>query len=194
MPARYRVGMGASLKVTMATHWQDRIIEFGRKPANQFLANPQNARQHPPAQREALRGSLETIGNIGVILESVSGYLIDGHARVEEALSVDENMELAYVLVDLAPHEEAKALASYDFITSLATYEKDILDNLLRDVQTDDARVMATMSALAEMEGIIPPDFQPIGMDEQPRLDQLEPKWAICPHCGEKFDVRGNEA
>lgn len=135
--------------------WQDRIIEFGRKKANQFAAHPNNARRHPVRQREALRGSLETIGNIGVIIENRnSGYVIDGHARIEEALFVDENQELAYVLVDLAPHEEAQALASYDFITYLAEYERDNLDSLLRDIQTDDERVMATLSELAENTGL----------------------------------------
>jgi len=29
------------------------------------------------------------------------------------------------------------------------------------------------------------PDFQPVGADEQPRLDQKAP--ITCPHCGEEF-------
>ena len=133
------------------TDWQDRVISFGRKPAHQFLAHEDNARRHPGIQREALRGSLETIGNIGVIIENITtGKVIDGHARIEEALTRNEDMELAYIQVELEPHEEAQALASYDFISSLAEYDKDSLATLFEQVATDDARVQATMSKLAE--------------------------------------------
>jgi len=40
----------------------DRIVGFGRKPADQFLANPHNWRIHPEAQRQALKGVLDSIG------------------------------------------------------------------------------------------------------------------------------------
>lgn len=40
----------------------------------------------------------------------------------------------------------------------------------------------------------LPPivDFEPGTEEEQGRLDQLEPKYAICPYCGKEFDLREN--
>jgi hypothetical protein len=37
------------------------------------------------------------------------------------------------------------------------------------------------------------PDFEPGGIDDQGKLDQLEPKMITCPHCGEEFDQRETE-
>jgi hypothetical protein len=34
------------------------------------------------------------------------------------------------------------------------------------------------------------PDFDPGTEDDQGKLDQLEPKWVACPHCGKEFDLR----
>jgi len=42
--------------------WANRIVEYGVKPADQFLAHELNARRHPGGQRDALRGSLDTVG------------------------------------------------------------------------------------------------------------------------------------
>jgi len=45
--------------------------------------------------------------------------------------------------------------------------------------------VQKLISEIAENEGIIPPDFQPVGIDEQGRLDQKAK--VICPECGCEF-------
>lgn len=37
-------------------------------------------------------------------------------------------------------------------------------------------------------------DFAPGSLDEQGKLDELAPKIVICPHCGEDFDARLQEA
>jgi hypothetical protein len=34
------------------------------------------------------------------------------------------------------------------------------------------------------------PDFQPATEEEQGKLDELDPKWIACPHCGKEFDAR----
>lgn len=142
--------------------WKDRVIGFDRKPAHQFLANPKNPRSHPNEQRDVLRGSMETLGNYDVVIENQrTGHLIDGHARIEEALSVNEDMLIPYIIVDLSEAEEALALASHDYITTMANYMRDSLDALLHDVQTDDVRLQAMLSELAELHTIDIPDAKP---------------------------------
>ena len=41
-----------------------------------------------------------------------------------------------------------------------------------------------------EIKALMPPDFQPGTEEEQGKLDQLDPKWIACPHCGKEFDAR----
>lgn len=138
------------------TNWQNRITSYELVPVNQLQAHPNNARRHPARQREALRGSLDTLGIIApVIVNKRTGYCIDGHARIEEALTQDDTQAIPVVYVDLSEAEEAQALANYDFITYLAEYDNDNLSALLADVQTDDERVMATLTALSENVGVI---------------------------------------
>ena len=34
------------------------------------------------------------------------------------------------------------------------------------------------------------PSFEPGSEDDQGKLDELDPKWIACPHCGKEFDAR----
>lgn len=167
----------------MTDNWKNRIIGYELVPVNQLQAHPYNARRHPVKQREALRGSLDTLGWIApVIINQQTGYCIDGHARIEEALTQDENQTLPVVYVDLNENEEAQALASYDFITYLAEYDRDNLDALLQDVQSDDSRVQVLLSELAEDNGLyfgdepIVPDAPDAQID---RAEELNQTWQV---------------
>lgn len=137
-------------------NWQNRIVGYKQAPANELLANPMNARSHPPRQREALRGSLDTLGWVSPILVNArTNMLIDGHARVEEMLTKDENALIPVIEVDITEDEEKLFLASFDWITQLADYDRDRLDDLLHEVQTDDTRLQAMLSEMAERTGVI---------------------------------------
>ena len=139
--------------------WANRIVEYGVRPANQFLAHELNARRHPAKQREALRGSLDSVGWIApTVVSAKTGKLLDGHARIEEALSVDEMMAIPFVEIEVSEEEERLILAAFDPITGLATYDRDALDALLRDIQTGDARLQEMLSELAADNGLIPDD------------------------------------
>lgn len=168
------------------TAWRNRIVQYGEMPADQFLANPANPRRHPNAQRDALRGSFDALGIIApVLVNARTGFMIDGHARVEECLTIDDQMLIPFIEVDLSEDEEALALASFDWITQMATYDRDALDSLLHEIDTDNEALHALLGGLAEEQGITPPDFSPVGIGEQPRLD--EKSKCTCPNCGHEF-------
>jgi uncharacterized protein YihD (DUF1040 family) len=139
--------------------WRNRVVGFIEKPANQFTANALNFRRHPNNQRDAFRGLVSEIGFAGAVLENLTtGNLIDGHLRIEEALSIDENQLIPCVQVELTEAEEKLLLASYDPISAMATVDKEVLDTLLREVSTGDAAVQEMLSKLAEDSGLIPKD------------------------------------
>lgn len=119
-------------KVKQAPKWRNRIIESGELPADQFLAHPENARRHPARQREALRGSLDELGWIARVLVSArSGRVLDGHARIEEAITKNEAQLIPYDKLDVTEEEERKILGYFDPITGLAEYDVE-----LRDIST----------------------------------------------------------
>lgn len=158
--------------MTETTTWQNRITGYKQVPVNQLLANPDNARRHPAIQREALRGSLDTLGWIApVIVNTNTGYLLDGHARVEELLTKDDNALIPVIEVALSEAEEKQFLASFDWITGLATYDRDSLDNLLQQVNTDNASVQAMLAEMAASQGLYE-SFNP--MDEWTGMPEFE--------------------
>lgn len=165
--------------------WSNRIVGQGAKPANQFLAHELNARRHPAKQREALRGSLNDLGFVAPVIESLrSGKVLDGHARIEEALSRDEEMLVPFVQVELTEDEEAKMLAVFDPITGLAEYDKEALDSLLRDVTTGEPALQQMLSDLAKSNGLYSGnDSASPGTDdaepETSRAEELKTKWKV---------------
>lgn len=133
---------------------------------------------------DALRGSMKELGWLKTILVNKrTGHVLDGHARVKEALRLGLPTIPATIL-DLSEDEERLALAVLDPITEMATQDQAILGDLLGQVSTDDAGLQALLDELAG-DPSVPPDFHPAGEDEQGRLD--EKKKHTCPECGHEF-------
>lgn len=135
----------------------NRIVEYGTKPADQFTANPLNPRIHPQFQREVMQAALKTVGWIAPVIENKrTGYLVDGHERVMQALLNNESVP--YVLVDLSPEEENQALATFDPITSLAQYDSVNMTALLSDLHVDEIALQQLLANLDSQYGSQAPD------------------------------------
>ncbi|MGB1284904.1 MAG: DUF6610 family protein [Aggregatilineales bacterium] len=147
---------------TPDTHsFQNRIVGHGEMPADQFVNNPDNPRVHPQKQRDAIKGSLNTLGFIApVIVNKTTGYLVDGHERIWAALNQGDDTPVPYIEIDLTPDEEKLALTIYDWTTVLADYDTDMLDTLMQQVQTDDANLQATLADMAEEFELYVDDFE----------------------------------
>lgn len=164
---------------------RDRIKELRRVPASELLPNPKNWRTHPKEQQDALRGILAEVGIAGAVLarELPDGslMLIDGHMRAD----TDPTAVWPVLVLDVTEAESDKLLLTYDPISAMAESNKEALDKLLRDVDTGSEALSQMLSDLAAEHGIIPPDFQPVGSDEQGRLD--EKAKVTCPECSHEF-------
>lgn len=140
--------------MTDAPTWQNRIVGSGMEAPEQLLANPRNYRRHPAHQQNALKGIMEEVGWIDdVIMNQRTGFLLDGHLRVELAMREGQT-EIPVKYVDLSHDEEAKMLATFDPIGALATADTDALAALLEDVTTQDESLLAMLSDLAKNSGI----------------------------------------
>jgi len=122
-----------------------RITGFETKPARAFKFNPLNWRRHGDIQRAALRSMLGDVGWVqGVIENKRTGNLIDGHARIEEALRDDPDQRVPYLIVDLSPAEERAVLATLDPIGALAETDPAAVDLLFTET-------IAAMPALEDL-------------------------------------------
>lgn len=162
----------------MAQHtgWRNRIVGEGEQQASQFIANPNNWRTHPQAQREAMRGALNEVGWVQrVIVNRRTGHLIDGHERVWEALQ-NGDANVPFVEVDLDEAEEAYVLATLDPIGAMAAADAAKLDDLLRDVQSGEAGVQQMLADIAKDAGLYqePKEAPEAQVD---RAEELREKW-----------------
>lgn len=162
--------------------WQNRIVKNGEMSADQFLAHPMNARRHPGVQRDALRGSLNSVGWIApVIISARSGFMLDGHARVEEALSQNDAQLIPFVEVDVTEDEERLILAVFDPITNLASYDSTILTDLIASLTINDAGLESLLDTLAKTHDAISLDLTP--PDDFPSYDDNLSTEYHCPKC-----------
>lgn len=134
--------------------WNSRIVGHDRVAPDQLTAHPLNFRTHPQQQRDALAAAIGEIGFIkSVIVNRLTGNIIDGHERVWQALqSEQEFIDVEYV--ELTEAEERKALATLDPISEMATIDATNLQLLLSDVQTGDESLAGLLTELAEENGI----------------------------------------
>lgn len=136
---------------------KNRVVELRQVKASDLKRNPKNWRQHPKAQRDAMKGVLKEIGYAGALLarETPEGLvLIDGHLRADTTPG-----EMVPVLVlDLSEQEADKLLAVYDPLSAMAQPNMDVLLNLIKDMEFEDKSVNAMLEALANGETLPLPD------------------------------------
>lgn len=144
---------------------KNRIVGSGEEQLDQIMFNPRNWRIHPLSQQDALKGVLEEVGWVQqVIVNKRTGNLIDGHLRCQ--LAAREGAKtIPVVYVDVSEDEEALVLATLDPIGAMAATDKQKLDELFHDINSDNENVQKMIAEIAEKEGVL---------GDLPTLDDLE--------------------
>lgn len=137
--------------------WANRIVGYQNNvDAAGILANPRNARTHPVGQRAALTGALDDVGWVTPILVNRrTGFLVDGHLRVEEAAKRGEPVPVMWL--DLTDQEEAEILATFDPISTLATYDNDLMGELLGSFTPTSSAIQTLVDDLAAASATLQP-------------------------------------
>lgn len=165
-----------------------------------------NANKGKPRGQKQIVGSLQRNGFGRSGLLDRNGRAIAGNKTTEAAVEVfgveaepiiiqTDGKRPVYVqrtdldLDDPNPNNPARRLAYEDNLSSYFSFELDPeivsadmglgFDFEAIDVSLSDLSVMLEGAA----DSLV--NFQPVGADEQPRLDQKSP--VICPHCGKEF-------
>ena len=158
--------------------FKNAIIRYGEQPASEFLAHPHNPRKHPDKQRKLVNASLKRFGWVApVVVNVTTGYVIDGHERVWQALSAGDDTPVPFVEVQVPTELEAELIAVFDRITYEAEYDSDNLQALLATINTDDEALGALLKEMEEE--YIPLSDEPLP-DNPPSIDkagELQVKW-----------------
>ena len=176
-----------------APGWRNRIVGSGSEAPERLAANPANWRVHPRNQRDALAGSLDTVGWVAqVLVNRQTDYVVDGHARVALALARKE-ASVPVLYVDLSPDEERLVLATFDPIGALAGADGERLSALLAEVAVDDAGLRALLDELAA-SAPRPSFTDPDDVPELPDVPYVQPGelWRLGRHrilCGDSTNA-----
>jgi DNA modification methylase len=134
--------------------WRNRIVGHAEVRPAELVPNPRNWRTHPPEQQRALAGALTEVGWVTeVIVNRTTGNVVDGHLRIELALSRDE-ATVPVTYIDLSDDEERVVLASLDPIGALADAEATALAELLAGLDPADVDLRAFLEQLNREAGI----------------------------------------
>jgi ParB-like chromosome segregation protein Spo0J len=149
-----------------------------------------NSRTHDDAQVAQLAASIKEFGFRNPILVDGVG-IIAGHGRLlaarklglEKVPTIDcsdmtETQKKAYIIAD------NKLALNSGWDTNLLSLELEQLD---ADGFNLELLGFNAEELSAFMNGV---NFDAATEDDQGKLDELEPKWVNCPHCGKEFDAR----
>jgi len=169
-------------------------IEY--KKTGDLIPYINNSRTHSEQQVAQVASSIKEFGFTNPILIDEDGGIIAGHGRLQASQllgltdvptitlnGLSEAQKKAYVIADNqlalnadwdidALKVEVSRLSELDFDLDLLGFDDDMLQNLTDTFE---------------------PNFDPATEEEQGQLDELDPKWVDCPHCGKEFDLRGVE-
>lgn len=131
------------------TIWKNRIVGHGSRAAKDFIINPLNWRTHPEFQRRTLNAVLTEIGWVTGVIENITtGHLIDGHARIEEAIAKTPEELVPFIQVELSEDEERKILAVIDPVGGLATTDDEKLRELSEILEFESGKEMSCLDLL----------------------------------------------
>jgi len=150
-----------------------------------------NSRKHSDEQVAQISASIKEFGWTNPILIDGTNSIIAGHGRLMAArkLKMDEvpTIELGH-LTDTQRKAlviaDNKLALNADWDTTLLTIE---LDELLKDGFALDILGFNEQEIKTIMSDV---NFDAGSEEDQGKLDQLDPKWICCPHCGKEFDAR----
>jgi ParB-like chromosome segregation protein Spo0J len=150
-----------------------------------------NSRKHSDEQVAQISASIKEFGWTNPILIDGTNSIIAGHGRLMAArkLKMDQvpTIELGH-LTDTQRKAlviaDNKLALNADWDNTLLTIE---LDELLKDGFALDILGFNEQEIKTIMQEV---NFDAGSEEDQGKLDQLDPKWICCPHCGKEFDAR----
>lgn len=135
-------------------------------------------------------GSLKEFGWRQPIVVDTEGVIIAGHTRLLAAQKLGLSQVPVHIATDLSPQQIKAYRLADNRVAQEAQWDNELLILELEELKEEGFDLDLTGFEQEEIEQLGPVNFEPGTEDDQGQLDQLEPKWIDCPHCGKEFDLR----
>ncbi len=166
-------------------------LSVNYKKTEDLIPYINNSRTHDNVHIKQIASSIKEFGFTNPILIDENNMTIAGHGRLMAAKSLNINEVPTITLTDLN-EEQRKAYVIADNKLALnAGWDMGILKDELQELSNMDYNLDILGFDVDEIKLILDEvNFEPATEDEQGQLDELDPKWINCPHCGKEFDMR----
>jgi ParB family chromosome partitioning protein len=154
-----------------------------------------NSRTHSDAQVAQIAASIREFGWTNPILIDGDNTIIAGHGRLLAARKLGMEDVPAIILDHLSKAQQRALVIADNQLALNAGWDIGMLKAEIEDLNLEgfdldllgfDERELANF--------ILEVNFEPGTEDDQGKLDELEPKMVICPHCQSEFDFRAAAA
>jgi len=153
-----------------------------------------NPRTHSDQQVAQVAASIKEFGfNNPILLDEHNG-IIAGHGRLAAAQKLSMELVPTITLVGLTEAQRKAYVIADNKLTENGGWDNDLLAVEIERLKELEIDVDLTGFDAEELQ-VITQDaaFEPASEDEQGQLDELDPKWIDCPHCGKEFDMRQSQ-
>jgi len=167
-------------------------LKITQKKVDSLIPYVKNSRTHSDAQVAQIAASIKEFGWTNPILVDGDNGIIAGHGRLLAARKLGYKEVPTIELVDLTETQKRAYIIADNRLALNAGWDNEMLTIELNDLLADGFALELLGFDSAEMQNLIDGgiDFEPATEDDQGKLDQLDPKWIACPHCGKEFDAR----
>ena len=166
-----------------------------RRSVASLIPYARNARTHSEAQVAQIAASIREWGWTNPVLIDEAGGIIAGHGRVLAARKLKIEEVPCIVASGWTDAQKRAYVLADNQLAQNADWDMDVLKveiGELQDIGFDVDLIGFSADELGRL--MFNADFAPGSLDEQGKLDELAPKIVNCPHCGEDFDARLQEA
>ena len=150
-----------------------------------------NSRTHDDAQVAQLAASIKEFGFRNPILVDGVG-IIAGHGRLLAARKLGLDKVPTIDCSDMTETQKKAYIIADNKLALNSGWDTDLLSLEISQLNTDGFNLEVLGFNADELSLFLKgdPNFDPASEDDQSKLDELEPKWVSCPHCGKEFDAR----
>ncbi len=150
-----------------------------------------NSRTHSDGQVAQIAASIKEFGWTNPILVDGESGVIAGHGRLLAARKLGQKEVPVIELAHMTESQKRAYVIADNQLAMNAGWDTTLLSLELADLKE--------IGFDLEILGFKPEDLktftEEINFDagteeDQGKLDQLDPKWICCPHCGKEFDAR----
>lgn len=167
-------------------------MKITQKKVESLIPYVKNSRTHSDAQVAQIAASIKEFGWTNPILVDGDNGIIAGHGRLLAARKLGYKEVPTIELADLTETQKRAYIIADNRLALNAGWDNEMLTIELNNLLADGFALELLGFDPIEMQTLLNdgPDFEPATEDDQGKLDELDPKWIACPHCGKEFDAR----